>query len=875
MPPITLPAQLVHPGYRFIKLGSSGEALKRPIEPGWNIFDLEELRIYLEKKAAQWDSDEEAGKHEDLRLAGRYVPRRPAFRGRLNNYSFDEPEFRDWLKRGRNYGVTGAGGLIKLESDDVPRWHELGVLDLLPEGFTVKSSSPTRQHFYFEFEGEIADSPLNDPETNEDIGHIRATGEAGGRGGMVVAPGSLHPHNVRYEVVKDLPIPKIDRETLDKIIAKFQQAGTRQKKSAPKADLKDPFKDVTISQVLGGHYRDFHLEGTQMAGPNPYGSHTNKNGHCLVIDPDDKEFYCFECEQGGGVSRLIAIKAGIMRCTDRGAPTGQAWWETIRHALKEGLINEETAKAAGLREEKQQIETVGNCSLIELGTVFTKWLYIQEAYNLTSFFSGVIANFCDGSPDILGIIGPSGSTKTELIRSLGETQNQYVYPVSTITQHTLVSGHKDSRDLVPQLNGRILAIKDLTSILSSKEEVRSMIFADFRELTDEYIRKEFGNGIAKEYRDIHSSIIFASTTAIERYYSMYSNLGQRMIFFRPQNDPKKARERARLNRDRQKEMRQELHDVTLRFIATMLKVKDTNGLPTTPDHIAEEMGELFDFLAIARTPIHHDYRTGDIDELPEPEFPTRISNTIGRLMEVHAMIHGREEVDNADMAFGCRIISDNIPSMRWKILRALTTEWQHTAKIAQVEDLTIGAVKYHIDELVALKLVEKLLKDEVNSSMDRRFDYYKLSEMAADAIEKYKTRVRAEGNSQDELNKLIEIKNISLSNPCVVSPGNEPEQPPSKHVLDGYGEPVSPPTIGPNPKAEDPGLVEFKKKIKARSDRRTCASCGKHFDTPLVVHGPGGSFICESCRRSGSPTTTAAEAIKGDHQTKLDGEAPA
>jgi hypothetical protein len=132
----------------------------------------------------------------------------------------------------------------------------------------------------------------------------------------------------------------------------------------------------------------------------------------------------------------------------------------------------------------------------------------------------VIANFCEGSPDILGIIGPSGSTKTELIRSLGETQNQYVYPVSTITEHTLVSGHKDSNDLVPQLKGRILAIKDLTSILARKEDVRAAIFADFRELTDEYIRKEFGNGIAKEYGGIHSSILFASTTAIERYYSM-------------------------------------------------------------------------------------------------------------------------------------------------------------------------------------------------------------------------------------------------------------------------------------------------------------------------------------------------------------------
>jgi len=36
-----------------------------------------------------------------------------------------------------------------------------------------------------------------------------------------------------------------------------------------------------------------------------------------------------------------------MRCDERGAPTGRAWWDTIGYALKAGIIREETAKAAG------------------------------------------------------------------------------------------------------------------------------------------------------------------------------------------------------------------------------------------------------------------------------------------------------------------------------------------------------------------------------------------------------------------------------------------------------------------------------------------------------------------------------------------------
>jgi hypothetical protein len=345
---------------------------------------------------------------------------------------------------------------------------------------------------------------------------------------------------------------------------------------------------------------------------------------------------------------------------------------------------------------------------------------------------------------------------------------------------------------------------------------------------------------------------------------MYSNLGQRMIFFRPKNDPKKARERARQNRDKQKVMRAELHDVAMRFIESMLKVKDANGLPTTPDNIAEEMGELFDFLAIARTTIHHDSRTGDIDELPEPEFPTRIANTVGRLMEVHAMIHGREEVNEADMAFGCRIISDNIPSMRWKILRALTTEWQHTGKISKDADLPPRAVKYHIDEMVALGLVKKLLKDELENSMDHRFDYFKLSEMAAQSLEKYDTRIRIDDIMKDELNKVIEEKNISLSNPCVISPDKPEEQTPSKLLVDGSeGEEKEEHKAVSHAGKDDPGVSQFKTSMA----KRRCCLCGRSFLydlTPYFNNGQRG-YICGNCHIQGPPPAPE----KADSQTQI------
>ena len=370
---IELPSQLAAKDYRHIKLGSSGERLKIPIELGWNIFNLDELDTCIKDRQTKWDDDEASGRHEDLRANGKYVPRRPVFRNRLNNYAYDEPEFIDWLKRGNNYGVTSSGGLIKLESDDIERWQALGVLDLLPETFTVQSSSPNRQHFYY-IGPEVADSPLKDPETNEDIGHIRGTGEAGGHGGMVVGPGSLHPLNVRYMVVKDLPVASISQEALDKVKAKFvgseklktdgQETKTNKQLNQNKIrgngnanpnKYSDPFLDLTCIDVLGPGW-DWHYESDQMVGQNPYPGHDNTPGdphHALTIKSNDREFFCFECQDGklggGGVSKLIAIRAGIMKCNDsRSSPDGKDWWDTVRYAFNEGLIDKETARAAGL-----------------------------------------------------------------------------------------------------------------------------------------------------------------------------------------------------------------------------------------------------------------------------------------------------------------------------------------------------------------------------------------------------------------------------------------------------------------------------------------------------------------------------------------------
>jgi hypothetical protein len=396
----------------------------------------------------------------------------------------------------------------------------------------------------------------------------------------------------------------------------------------------------------------------------------------------------------------------------------------------------------------------GPTTIEALLPVFHEHLYIEEDYNVTGPICGFLSNFTPQDTIILGIVGPSGSIKTEMIRSFGEVQNQYCYPLSSLTEHTLASGLEKNLDTIPLLRGRVLTIKDLTTLLSKKEDVRSAVFAQFRDTSDGYVHLEFGNGVKKEFHDIHSAILFAATPAIERYYSMYADLGTRMIFMRPQNDPVKARKKSEENQRRGiKGVRRKLQDAMLSFIDTQVKrLLSGEPLPDIPDEIADEIGEYCDLLAWLRHPIIHDYR-GGIDERPDPEFPTRLVNAITLLTRIHAFVYRREVADENDLNFARRVVTDNVPTMRAALLKHISDDWISTPKLSEKSGLTVWKTRYHLDELVALTVCEKKVAETVKQEeadgfgdgKDKRPNYYRVSPEWSSTIKKYEVDIRIGG----------------------------------------------------------------------------------------------------------------------------------
>jgi len=113
---VKIPQQLESEGFRFCKVQKKD---KKPFEAGWS------------KKGYKWN----------------------------------DQALQAWLEAGGNYGCLGGhGDLVILDADDLPRLQELGVIDLLPESFTVRTPGRGGWHIYLICPGIEKKMALYDPE---------------------------------------------------------------------------------------------------------------------------------------------------------------------------------------------------------------------------------------------------------------------------------------------------------------------------------------------------------------------------------------------------------------------------------------------------------------------------------------------------------------------------------------------------------------------------------------------------------------------------------------------------------------------------------------------------------------------------------------
>jgi hypothetical protein len=360
-------------------------------------------------------------------------------------------------------------------------------------------------------------------------------------------------------------------------------------------------------------------------------------------------------------------------------------------------------------------------TLADVESVVRKWLLLNDLEPLHVVLGAAAANQLDGDPMWLFVVAPPSGLKTEIIRALNGIDA--VYPLSSLTPQTFASGFQSKGDevsLLMKLDGKILTLKDFTTVLTMHRDKRAEILAQLREIYDGHYRKEFGNGKVVDWTG-KMGLLAGVTPIVDTHYSVNQVLGERFLLYRfaPADEIRVAK-RAMSQQGLESVMRQELRDVVAAFFCELVPLR----VPIA-DTILDRLAALAAFTARARSGVVWDLR-GEIEYVPEPEGPGRLAKQLATLARGLAVIRGMREVTEAEYVTVFRVAEDTVPAQRRAMLAPLleAVDPLDTTSLGERARYPTSTARRYLTELASMALVDRL------PSGQGKADRWRLSELA-------------------------------------------------------------------------------------------------------------------------------------------------
>lgn len=218
-------------------------------------------------------------------------------------YSYDE--INNYYPQ-ENYGIhTGINQLGVLDDDSTNKILLKLALEKFGNTFRV------RDHLYFKLKDWNGKKIIFFDDSGKHLGELQGLGQ------MVVGAGSIHPSGEIYELKNDIPIIEIDIEKFKEVFKDFIP-NFNSTNHVPTInsnwDGKD-IKDIPITNVISLSGLNEVGNGCYQ-GTNPF--HGSTTGMNFRIDTRKNTWFCFRCSSGGSSPELIAVKEGIINCSDAG-----------------------------------------------------------------------------------------------------------------------------------------------------------------------------------------------------------------------------------------------------------------------------------------------------------------------------------------------------------------------------------------------------------------------------------------------------------------------------------------------------------------------------------------------------------------------------
>ena len=347
----------------------------------------------------------------------------------------------------------------------------------------------------------------------------------------------------------------------------------------------------------------------------------------------------------------------------------------------------------------------------ELDKVLRKWLVIKD-WGLNKVIPAfIIANQLPGNAVWALIVGGSGSGKTQFISGLNYIP--FMFTLSSLTPQTLISGQKGVKGLLWDLNGKVLAMKDLTTILEMNSDARSEILSQFREMYDGYFEKSYGTGETKIW---HGKVGFIAgvTSIIDIREQAYSSLGERFIKYRIiEPDRATIARKALQNTTHMVEMDEEIRSTFAMFIKGVMNCINNDEKLELDEMQQEQLIRLADFATLARSPVTRDFgMTKEVIYKPSSEMPTRFTQQLSQIAIALRLINKANDKGNVlldiDTKILFKIALDSIPQMRRQMLQKLAENTSVTTEeAAEATSYPTATARRYLEDLFVLGICDR------------------------------------------------------------------------------------------------------------------------------------------------------------------------
>lgn len=329
-----------------------------------------------------------------------------------------------------------------------------------------------------------------------------------------------------------------------------------------------------------------------------------------------------------------------------------------------------------------------------------------QRQQLDIFFAAIIANLkTSGRPVWLLIIGPPGCGKT--LPMMAIQHSPYTYACSSFRPTALISGWGirggEDMSLIPKLNGKILLVKDLSSLLSQNRDIVNEIFGLLRDAYDGACSRAFGTGVERVYKS-RFGFIGATTPDVDAHWGLNVRLGERFLRFRVKSTMEQVY--AKIDKALESLLEEErvdsvIEEASLGFLKYLKRDAPLPKLSHT-----KEIGRLAQLGAILRTAVARGARSQQVLVVPEWEEATRYAKQLAKMALALAYIRDKETNDNEEMEDLKILVRDGMDARMEKICKMVYTHPElDTGEIALRLNLPSFTVRSCLDDLSVARIV--------------------------------------------------------------------------------------------------------------------------------------------------------------------------